>query len=157
MKQILLILLPLLLGCSSSSTWKFSVPPSTLVVTQRVVVQMKRPILYVIHNSDGEWQFFADVRTQLDPVVELSIRDLIAIDSTIIDVAYLKKGWKAWHSIPCPRTTEAVFQMSLKFKMSYSHLPLPSLPVGDHACHSLRAIIDSDDFLVFSACILRFG
>lgn len=97
MKRILL-LLSLLLGCSGSSTWKFSVPPSTLVVTQRVIVQKKQPILYVIHDDDGEWQFLADEKLQLDPVVQLSIRDLIAIDSTIIDVAYLKKGWKAWRA-----------------------------------------------------------
>jgi hypothetical protein len=63
-----------------------------------LVVEKKQPILYVIHNNEGEWQFLADERVQLDPVVELSIHDLIAIDSTIIDVAYLKKGWKAWRT-----------------------------------------------------------
>jgi hypothetical protein len=75
-----------------------------------VVVQKKQPILYIIHNSDGEWQFFADVRTQLDPVVELSIRDLIAIDSTIIDVAYLKKGWKAWRTDKASPWNSAIYK-----------------------------------------------
>jgi hypothetical protein len=98
MKRLFLILVSLLLGCSTSSTWKFSLPPSTLVVTQRVVVQKKQPILHVIHTNDGEWQFLADGRQQLDPVIEVSIRDLIAIDSTLMDVGYLKKGWKAWRT-----------------------------------------------------------
>jgi hypothetical protein len=98
MKQILFFLLPLLLGCSGSSTWKFSAPPSTLVITQRLVVQQKQPILYVIHTSEGDWRFLADATLQLDPVMEVSIRDLVAIDSTIIDIAYLKKGWSAWRA-----------------------------------------------------------
>lgn len=98
MKCILVFLVFVFAGCSGVSTWKFSEPPSKIVVTQRVVVQKKQPILYVIHDNEGEWQFLADERTQLDPVVQLSIRDLIAIDSTIADVAYLKKGWKAWRT-----------------------------------------------------------
>jgi hypothetical protein len=83
MKPLLILLTPILFGCSSSSTWKFSEVPSKLVATQRAVVQKKQPILYVIHDNDGEWQFLADERTQLDPVVQLTIRDLIAIDSTV--------------------------------------------------------------------------
>jgi hypothetical protein len=98
MRHILLILFLLLFGCSSSSPWKFSVPPSTLVVTQRVVIQKKQPILFVVHNDEGEWQFLAEETMQLDPVVVLSIRDLVDIDSTVTDLAYLKRGWKAWRT-----------------------------------------------------------
>ncbi len=90
--------LSLILGCSTLPPWKFSQPPATLVVTQRVVVQKKQPILYVFHDDEGEWQFLADERTQLYPVIEVSIRDLVAIDSSITDLAYLKKGWKAWRT-----------------------------------------------------------
>jgi hypothetical protein len=87
-----------LVGCAGPSSWEFSEVPSKLVVTQRTVIQKKQPILYVIHDNDGEWQFLADERVQLDPVVQLTIRELVAIDSSIVDVAYLKKGWKAWRA-----------------------------------------------------------
>jgi hypothetical protein len=99
-----------LAGCSTSSTWKFRQSPSTLVVTQRVVVQKKLPILYVVHNDQGEWQFLADDKIRMDPVVELSIRDLIAIDSTVADLAYLKKGWMAWRTDKSSPWNSAIYK-----------------------------------------------
>jgi hypothetical protein len=75
-----------------------------------VVVQKKQPILYVIHNNEGEWQFLADETMQLDPVVVLSIRDLVAIDSTVTDVAYLKKGWKAWRTDKASPWNSAIYK-----------------------------------------------
>jgi hypothetical protein len=98
MKYWLAVLLAVVFGCSTTKPWKFSRPPSTLVITQRLVVQKNRPILYVIHDDEGEWRFLSDERVQLVPVVEVTIRDLVAIDSSIVDLAYLKKGWKAWRT-----------------------------------------------------------
>jgi hypothetical protein len=82
-------------ACGETSNWSFREPPSTIVVTQRLVIQKKYPILFVIHDTGGDWMFLADDRTQLDPVIELSFRDLVAIDSTVSQVADLGPGWKA--------------------------------------------------------------
>lgn len=97
MKYTILFLAFLFVSCSSSP-WRFTVPPSTPVITQNVVVQKKQPILFVLHDNDGGWRFLANEWSLLDPAVEVSIRDLMHIDCTITDVAYLKKGWKAWRA-----------------------------------------------------------
>ena len=98
MKSFNILLVLAFFGCANSSTWKFTVPPSTLVVTEQDVVQKKKPILYVIHDNDGQWRFLAEATMRLDPAVEISLRDLIAVDSSLVDVAYLKKGWTAWRA-----------------------------------------------------------
>ncbi|HXX64874.1 MAG TPA: hypothetical protein VEO56_13835 [Bacteroidota bacterium] len=95
MKLLFTIGLAGVIGCAGSTTSMYDETPSTLVATQRMVVEKKQPILYVVHDKDGEWAFLADERSIIDPVVELSIQDIIAIDSTVLQVADLKKGWKA--------------------------------------------------------------
>ena len=95
MKLLFSIGLAAVIGCAGPATGIFDEIPSTLVATQRMVVEKKQPILYVVHDKDGGWAFLADEYSSADPVVELTIQDIIAIDSTVVQVADLKKGWKA--------------------------------------------------------------
>ena len=94
--RLVLILLALFTSCSGSSTWVFDKPPSTLVVTQRLVIEKKTPILFVVHDKEGDWQFLSSEPSRIDQVFELPFEELVAIDSTVVQVARLERGWKAW-------------------------------------------------------------
>jgi hypothetical protein len=67
-----------------------------MVVTQRKIMEKKEPILFVLHDKDGDWQFLAaDEFGGMDQVVELALNDIIKMDSSIAQVAELPQGWKA--------------------------------------------------------------
>jgi len=95
MKRFLLFLSMLLPGCGGNSTWLFPDPPATIVATQRRVIEKKESIRFVLHDQDGDWQFLADENSQMDQVVELSLRSIINLDSSLAQVLELKRGWKA--------------------------------------------------------------
>jgi hypothetical protein len=95
MKRFLLFLSMLILGCGNSSKWIFLDSPSIMVATQRRVIEKKEPILFVLHDKDGEWQFLAGENSQMDQVVELTLRSIIVLDSSLTQVSELKRGWKA--------------------------------------------------------------
>lgn len=95
MKPVLIVLTIIFIGCASSSKWLFSDPPSTMVATQRLVIEKKNPVLFIFHDKDGDWQFLANEKARVDQVVELSLSDIVALDSSIIQVGQLKRGWKA--------------------------------------------------------------
>ena len=98
MKRLLILLSIIIIGCANSSKWLFQDPPSTIVVTQRRVIEKKDPILFALHDKEGDWQFLANEKSRVDQVVELSFSDLIALDSSVAQVAQLKRGWKAWRT-----------------------------------------------------------
>ena len=96
MKYFLIVVLSLLCGCSTSSRWVFQEQPFTMVVTERKVVEKKLPILFVLHDKEGDWQFLAnDENGGMDQVVELCLNDIVKMDTSIAMVADLPKGWKA--------------------------------------------------------------
>jgi hypothetical protein len=88
-------MLILLAGCGSSPEWVFQEPPSAHVQTQYIVIEKKKPILFALHDRDGEWQFLADDHGIMDPVIEVSFNTIVAIDSTVAQLASLEPGWKA--------------------------------------------------------------
>lgn len=92
-KRFFLFFSMLILGCGNSS--ERLIRDSTIVVTQRRVIEKKEPVLFVFHDKDGDWQFLADENSQMDQVVELSLRSIIALDSSLTQVSELKRGWKA--------------------------------------------------------------
>jgi hypothetical protein len=86
--------------CFCSAKWVFSDPPSTIAITQRLVVEKIEPVLFVLHDEDGEWQFLANAKQeefvhQVDQIYEITLGDLVALDSSLTQVAKLQKGWKA--------------------------------------------------------------
>lgn len=52
----------------------------------------------MFHDKQDDWQFLTRGENQLDPVVEVPLQTILAIDSTLLMVADLEKGWKAWRA-----------------------------------------------------------
>ncbi|MBN1398475.1 MAG: hypothetical protein JXA06_10630 [Bacteroidetes bacterium] len=99
MEKIILII-TLIISCSScSSKWAFKESPTTMIITQRIILEKKEPVLFVLHDKDGDWHFLAnekyDQSHNIDQLFEISLNDLIAQDSSLVKVAELEKGWKA--------------------------------------------------------------
>ncbi len=75
--------------------FKFYEERNLSVFTTRQVIE-GNPVLYVYHDTDGEWQFHAsDNITDENPVVT-SLEEIIKRDLTINEVYNLKPGWCAW-------------------------------------------------------------
>jgi hypothetical protein len=81
-----------LFGCATISQES----KNTVIISQRLVVEKKKPILYVYHDASDQWQFLASEDKQMDEVIFLSLEDIISIDNSIKQISDLPKGWRAW-------------------------------------------------------------
>jgi hypothetical protein len=81
-----------LFGCATT----FQESKSAITISQRLVVEKKKPILYVYHDTSDQWQFLASEDNQIDEVIFISLEDIISIDNSIKQISDLPKGWRAW-------------------------------------------------------------
>jgi hypothetical protein len=92
------IVLLSLIGCAASSRidWSLEETRRTVAVTQRSVVNERRPILYVLRDSvAGQWMFLPDENPHIDIQIMVTIEDILKIDETIRELADLRPGWMA--------------------------------------------------------------
>jgi hypothetical protein len=83
-------------GCSSSSPSIFQKPESSLVLTQRAVVNDKWPVLAVMHFAENDqWAFLADVNPIVDIQVTVTLDDILKFDESLKILSDLPPGWKA--------------------------------------------------------------
>ncbi len=70
----------------------FKTNPDTTVITCVHVINKERPILRVVHDKDGDWQFLCgDVHSTKDGRI-ISLNEAFQIDNSICKIAYIKKG-----------------------------------------------------------------
>ncbi len=76
--------------------WPFEDDPSLAVVTLKRIIKDHRPVLYVVHDEDGGWQFLdgGDVTAKDSAVAGLG-EMLTHIDHTLDQTATLPRGWHA--------------------------------------------------------------
>jgi hypothetical protein len=92
----------------SIENWIFNDPPNVAVIANRKIVLEHEWIAYVTHDGgDGAWQFHVN---QTEPLKEsdamvVSLQSIVKIDSSVIDLANLPRGWHAWRA-----STSAVWQ-----------------------------------------------
>ena len=68
---------------------------STAVFTSRFVINQGRPILIVIHEiDDGNWKFLSkdDSENSKNGLLMVSLQEILMIDPTISEIAFLKEG-----------------------------------------------------------------
>lgn len=56
------------------------------------------PILYVYHNSNGDWQFHTSLEPSLDDAKLVCLEHLTKLDPSINEIYHLDYGWRAWRS-----------------------------------------------------------
>jgi hypothetical protein len=68
---------------------------STAVFTSRIVINQGKPILIVLHEiDDGNWKFLSkdDSDNSKDGLIMVSLQEILMIDPTISEIAFLKEG-----------------------------------------------------------------
>ena len=77
--------------------WPFTDPPNLATFALRDIMEGRRPILYVSHDEDGDWQF-TDGRDspQSKDAVLLGLGCVLELDASIAELADLPSGWRAW-------------------------------------------------------------
>ena len=77
--------------------WPFDQPRNCAVFTIRGILNGTEPILHVTHDEDDHgWQFLSLRNACPDEAKILSLEEVVAMDSSILQLADLPSGWHAW-------------------------------------------------------------
>jgi hypothetical protein len=80
--------------------WPFQDAVNTAAFTTHRVVNENCPILAVLHEHNGDWQFFSETTTSKKGLLIICLGCVFEKDRTIGEVADLPFGWKAWRETP---------------------------------------------------------
>lgn len=79
--------------------WKFADPQNVAVIADREIVEGGQWIAHVFHDAeDGAWQFHtasSKRNSESQPMV-VSLRAIVQLDPSIVELADLPLGWHAW-------------------------------------------------------------
>ena len=75
--------------------WLFADPPNCAVFSVRDIVFRDRPILFVSHDDDGDWQFLTGERVREKDATVVSLGEIVELDRTLLELADLPSGWIA--------------------------------------------------------------
>ncbi|MBA2937056.1 DUF2185 domain-containing protein [Paenibacillus sp. CGMCC 1.16610] len=77
--------------------WPFDDPENVAVITTNKIMNRERPIQYVTHDEDdGMWQFLDDGEVKEEEARIISLKQIINIDPSLIQLSDLPLGWVAW-------------------------------------------------------------
>jgi hypothetical protein len=54
------------------------------------------PILYVYHNTNGDWQFHTSLEPDLKDAMLVCLEEITKLDPSINEIYHLQYGWWAW-------------------------------------------------------------
>lgn len=75
--------------------WRFIEPPNQAVFTTRPVLDEALPILRVVHDGAGDWQFLCGTTTDVEDGRLASLQSIVELSPGIDDLADLPAGWCA--------------------------------------------------------------
>lgn len=78
-----------------NTDFKFMESRNLGVYTTSAVLEGK-PILYVYHNEDGDWQFHSSDNPDIDDAKLVALEEIVKIDPTINSIFFLPYGGYAW-------------------------------------------------------------
>jgi hypothetical protein len=74
-------------------SFRFKEPEDTACITCTHVLNKQNPILYVIHDKDGSWQFLCGQNNHTEANAKvISLKQIVAIDETINDLFEMPLG-----------------------------------------------------------------
>jgi hypothetical protein len=78
--------------------WPFDDPPNVAVFTTKSIAFGGQSVLLVTHDKeDGAWQFLPrEGAGRLKDAAVVSLREMIERDGTLVELANLPMGWRAW-------------------------------------------------------------
>ena len=75
--------------------WPFDQPPNCTVFSVREIVFSGKPILFVSHDNDGDWQFLTGEGVREEDAAVIGLREIVEPDGTVLELADLPLGWIA--------------------------------------------------------------
>lgn len=77
--------------------WPFEDAKSVMVMTTKNVVEKNQTIVYISHDEeDGMWQFHDGSEVEMDDAMLVSLEEIMALDSSLMELHDLPIGWIAW-------------------------------------------------------------
>jgi hypothetical protein len=82
--------------------WPFADPPNVATFTVRQIIEGGPPVLWVSHDEDdGAWQFHTGEEDfEVADGMIVCLKNMIARDPSLSELADLPFGWKAWRESP---------------------------------------------------------
>jgi hypothetical protein len=79
--------------------WPFAEHPNVAIFTTSDILARESPILHVSHDADdGGWQFHSGTDIDLDRAKVISLKEIVKLDRSLLELADLPLGWKAVRS-----------------------------------------------------------
>lgn len=77
------------------SKWPFKDAENVAVITLTQIVNGSKPILYVVHDDEGDWQFLDGGDVSEKDAATVSLKQVADLDPSIKTLANLPLGWAA--------------------------------------------------------------
>jgi hypothetical protein len=79
--------------------WPFDQPRNCAAISLRSIVFNGNSILYVTHDADDHgWQFFDGKNADMNDAAVVALGDIVELDSSVLEIADLPVGWRAWRN-----------------------------------------------------------
>ena len=78
-----------------ASDWPFQDAENTAVISLTRIISGSQPILYVVHDKDGDWQFLDGGDVSEEDAATVALRNIAKRDPSIKSLADLPIGWAA--------------------------------------------------------------
>jgi hypothetical protein len=83
-------------GALIQGPWPFGDPPDTMVFSTKRIAFEHQPVLYVVHNSDGAWQFTDGHDVGPEDMALVHMAHVAGAHLGSVEVADLPLGWEAF-------------------------------------------------------------
>ena len=83
-----------------TESWSFKEPPDVAVFSVRDTAFGGKPILFVSHDEDGDWQFLTGEPARKEDAVVIGLKEIVELDSSVATLADLPTGWIATRPRP---------------------------------------------------------
>jgi hypothetical protein len=80
---------------SGDKSWTFQAGRNRAVFTSKRVTRAGRPVLLVVHDEDGDWQFLCGSTNRQKDAQLVSLGHVIDLDPGLAELANLPEGWRA--------------------------------------------------------------
>jgi hypothetical protein len=81
--------------------WPFEDPENVATLTVGKIVKWGAAILMVCHDAeDGSWQFLTGEPSDMEDAMLVALKEIVARDSSVIELADLPLGWCASRKHP---------------------------------------------------------
>ena len=76
--------------------WTFDQAENVACFTLREITEKKASVLLVVHDAeDHDWQFLSGAAMSMDDAMFVSMRDMVDLDPTLLEVGHIPPGYQA--------------------------------------------------------------